>query len=153
MHEPLRFIAIIGKAREAAEIVWGDEAEAIPTVSPGIADASAVEDDMVPPGLCEMPAHGQSGLSAADHNRVNQFCHADPPVDEIECRQDYNANRRSCNLTGQKVRTGSFPDPQRRIWPTSPTPSSWKRAGRSSRSRNFQRRARGNRGERYTHSR
>jgi hypothetical protein len=60
-------------------MVWCDKAETVPPIAPSIADPTSVENNMLTPGLREMPTHRQTGLPAADYNRVYDISHANPP--------------------------------------------------------------------------
>ena len=69
-HESVRIVARICAARKSNRPVRRDEAEGVPASTPGLADASALQDNMVHAGGRQLVAHGETGLPGADHDDI-----------------------------------------------------------------------------------
>ena len=76
-HEPVRIVARVCAAGKTNRPVRGDEAERVPASTPGLADPSALQNDVVHAGSRQLMAHGETGLPGADHDDI-WFAH---PVD------------------------------------------------------------------------
>ena len=70
-HEAVGVVAGVGPARESHRPVRGDEAEAVPAVSPRLADPAALQDEMVDPQARELVADRESGRPAAHDEDVD----------------------------------------------------------------------------------
>ena len=53
--------------------IGSDQAEAIPSSAPGLADAATFEDDVLAPKRGELVAYCQTGLARADDYEIERF--------------------------------------------------------------------------------
>ena len=68
-HEPLGVVAGVGKARQLALPVGGDEAKRVPPFgAPGVGDLVLLQHDVVKAPALQAIAHRQPRLATADHN-------------------------------------------------------------------------------------
>jgi hypothetical protein len=72
-HEPVRIGPVVGAARQLHGPVRRHETEAVPAITPGLADAAPLEDDVLDAAACELAADRQSGLAAADDHDASVF--------------------------------------------------------------------------------
>src|SRR6267143_6034255 len=77
-HVSVRVIAGVLAARELDGPVRGHEAEAVPAISPGLADASPLQDDVVDAGLGQLMADRESGVTGSDDDYIDAFRHLRP---------------------------------------------------------------------------
>ena len=65
-HESVRVRPVVDAVGQADEPVGRHEAEAVPAISPGLADAAPLEDDVLDAGLGQLAARGEARLTGAD---------------------------------------------------------------------------------------
>ena len=56
-HEAFGVITVVGEAWELAEPVRGNQAERVPTPTPGVPDPAAIENQVIPAGPLQIPAN------------------------------------------------------------------------------------------------
>src|SRR5207248_7145890 len=74
-HEAVGVIAVVGMAGQLHRPVRGDQAEALPPVTPGLTDSSLLENDMLDVEPGELVADGKTGLSPANHHQPDGVVH------------------------------------------------------------------------------
>jgi hypothetical protein len=71
-HEAVRIGPVVGVARRLDRPVRGHQAEAVPSVTPGLADLATLEHDMLHAVSGELVARGQTRLAAPNDEVIAQ---------------------------------------------------------------------------------
>lgn len=77
----VRIVAVVMQSGQADHPRGKLEMKGVPAfAAPALGDAPALEHQVLSPASRQVMAHGEAGLTAADHDRVDALCHAIPLV-------------------------------------------------------------------------
>src|ERR1700758_2542279 len=78
-HEPVGVLAGVRAARQLHRPVRRNQAEAVPAITPRLADPASVEHDVLDPEPRQLVADGEPGLARPDHDYADALHHRDKP--------------------------------------------------------------------------